>query len=212
MEITAQDIARALLNAGAVALRPEQPFRFASGILSPVYCDNRLLLGRVEQRRLVARALASAVRQASQPVDLVAGTATAGIAWAAWIAEQLELPMAYVRSGAKAHGKGNQIEGGVKAGQRAALIEDTISTGGSSLEAAAALRNAGVYVASCWCIFSYQMAEALAGFEAAGIQLRPLTTLESLLGVAVDEGWLSHEGREIVEEWAVNPRGWRAGS
>lgn len=200
----ASSIARTLLRAGAVLLRPGEPFTFASGIRSPVYCDNRLLIGDVAARRVVAGAFAEACAGA----DAVVGTATAGIPWAAWAAEARGLPMAYVRGAAKGHGRGRQIEGAEVRGRRVALLEDTVSTGESALAAAAALRADGAEVLACVCVFTWGWAATDAAFADAGLALRPLTRLATLLDVAVEEGRLRAEERALIEEWAANPQGW----
>lgn len=201
-----ESIALVLLRSGAVLLRPEAPFTFASGIRSPIYCDNRLLLGDVPARREVAAALLAAARQL--PCDVVAGVVSAGVPWAAWLAEGLERPMAYVRGAAKEHGRGNQIEGRTAPGQQALLVEDLVSTGGSSLAAAEALRAQGLVVRDALCIFSYGMAAASAGFAAAGIALRPLTTLPVLLEVAAGAGFVAPQQQALVAAWAADPQGW----
>ncbi|HWQ14693.1 MAG TPA: phosphoribosyltransferase family protein [Roseiflexaceae bacterium] len=205
MSISA-DIARVLLRAGAVLLRPDEPFTFASGLRSPIYCDNRLLLGDVAARRAVAAAFAGVCGDA----EVVAGTATAGIPWAAWAAEALGLPMAYVRGAAKGHGRGRQVEGAAVAGRRVALLEDTISTGESALAAAAALRGEGADLLGCVGIFTWGWPATAAAFAAAGVALRTLTALPDLLAAAVAEGRLAPEQRALVERWAADPQGWTA--
>ena len=155
---TAQTVANILLSEKAVFLRPEEPFTWTSGIKSPVYCDNRLLISTVNSRKTIIKAFAELASQ--YQVDLIAGTATAGIPWAAWIANELNLPMVYVRSSSKEHGRQNAIEGAVKPGQKSVLIEDLISTGKSSIAAAEKLREAGVEVKSIPGIFTYNFLEA----------------------------------------------------
>jgi orotate phosphoribosyltransferase len=204
MSVTSGAIASALLRGGAVLLRPGQPFTFASGIRSPVYCDNRLLLGDVPARRLVAQAFA----EHSAGAEVLAGPATGGIAWSAWAAELLGLPMAYVRSSAKGHGRGQQIEGAPVEGRRVVLLEDTISTGESALNAARALRDAGATVERCVCIFTWGWPATGAAFASAGLALEPLATLSDLLAVAAAEGQLAEEQRATVERWAADPQGW----
>ena len=213
MKHSAADIARVLLEAGAVVLSPDKPFRFASGILSPVYCDNRLLLSHVSARRTVAEALAECVEQELVSVEVVAGAATAGVPWAAWVAEQLMLPMVYVRSGAKKYGRGQQVEGGVQAGQRVVVIEDLVSTGGSALDAVAGLRQLDALVSDCCCIFTYEMAEGTERFGAAGVRLLSLTNLTVLLEVAATENYIQPDQRDLISDWASDPFGWadRAG-
>ncbi len=205
-----QQIARILLRSKAVALRPMVPFRFASGLLSPIYCDNRILISLPRQRRQVVRRLAEAVRQDHIPVDVVAGTATAGIPHAAWLAEELRLPMVYVRSQSKAHGKEGQVEGLLTAGQRAVVVEDLVTTGGSSLGSVAALRQAGAVVEHVLAIFTYAFPAAETAFAQAGVRLHALTSLPVLLDVAVAERWLSGDERNTVAAWAQDPAAWSA--
>lgn len=204
MTITSAEIAEALLRAGAVLLRPNEPFTFASGIKSPVYCDNRLLLGDVAVRRLVARAFAERCAGA----QVLAGPATGGIAWSAWVGELLGLPMAYVRSSAKGHGRGQQIEGAAVLGRRVTLLEDTISTGESALNAGRALREAGALVEECVCIFTWGWKATEQAFEAEQMTLRPLATLADLLAVASQAGSLNANQRATIERWAADPKGW----
>ena len=199
-------IAATLLRAGAVHLRPEEPFTFASGLRSPIYCDNRLLIGDVPGRRMVVPAFAGACVGA----DVIAGTATAGIPWAAWVAEALSLPMAYVRGAAKGHGRGRQIEGAAVSGRRVALLEDTISTGESSLAAAAALRAEGAEVIGCICIFTWGWQATADAFATAELPLIPLTTLAALLDVAARDGSFGDAQRALVEDWVADPQGWAA--
>lgn len=203
---TPQAIAQALLRAGAVHLRPDEPFTFASGLRSPIYCDNRLLIGDVAARRAVVAAFVDACVGA----EIVAGTATAGIPWAAWAAEALALPMVYVRGAAKGHGRGRQIEGASVAGRRLVLLEDTISTGESALAAAAALRAEGAELLGCVCIFTWGWRATAEAFVAAGLPLAPLTTLGVLLDVAAADGALGNAQRALVEDWVADPQGWGA--
>lgn len=198
------EIASVLLEAGAVLIRPREPFTFASGLRSPIYCDNRILLGDVAARRTVTRGFVAQCADA----QVVAGPATGGIAWAAWVAETLGIPMAYVRSSAKGHGRGRQVEGAAVQGQRVILLEDTVSTGESALLAADALRAEGAIVTSCICIFTWGWAETTARFAAANLELVPLATLAAVLDVAQRTGRLTPEARTLVEAWAANPREW----
>jgi orotate phosphoribosyltransferase len=204
MSNTSYDIAATLLRAGAVHLRPDEPFTFASGLRSPIYCDNRLLIGDVPARRQVAAAFVAA----SAGAEIVAGTATAGIAWAAWAAEALGLPMVYVRGAAKGHGRGRQIEGAQVAGKRVVLLEDTISTGESALAAAAALRADGAELARCICIFTWGWQATADAFANAALPLESLTSLAQLLDAAADDQVLSTTQRELIEEWVRDPQGW----
>jgi orotate phosphoribosyltransferase len=204
MLTSAHDLARALLRAGAVLFRPEQPFTFVSGLRSPVYCDNRLLLGNVAARRLVSASFAANCQRA----EVVAGPATGGIPWAAWAAEQLDLPMCYVRGAAKEHGRGQQIEGASVKDMRLVLLEDTVSTGESALKAAAALREAGATLLQCICIFTWGWQTTIDTFASQQVPLQPLVTLRDVLDVAAEEGRLSGAQRRTIEAWAADPRGW----
>jgi orotate phosphoribosyltransferase len=201
---SAYDIAHALLEAGAVLIRPHKPFTFASGLRSPIYCDNRILLGDVAARRIVIRSFAAHCADAG----MVAGPATGGIPWAAWVAEMIGIPMAYVRSTAKGHGRGRQVEGAAVGGQRVVLLEDTVSTGESALQAAAAIRAEGGVVMRCVCIFTWGWRETTARFAATDLNLVPLATLADVLDIAQHTGRLTADERTMIEAWAANPQGW----
>jgi orotate phosphoribosyltransferase len=206
MPTSAHEIAGVLLHAGAVFLRPEEPFTFGSGLRSPIYCDNRLLIGNVAARRAVMAAYEAHCAGA----EVVAGLATGGIPWSAWVAEALSLPMAYVRASAKGHGRGQQIEGARVNGRRVVLIEDTISTGGSVLEAADALRADGAILLRCVCIFTWGWEKTRSAFAEAALPVEALTTLPELLEVVADEEYLPASQQAIVEDWASDPSGWGA--
>jgi orotate phosphoribosyltransferase len=199
----ARDVARMLLRIGAVAIDVRQPFVYASGITSPVYTDNRLLISYPDEREQVVEGLARRIVEtvAADGVDVVAGTATAGIAWAAWVAARLRKPMIYVRSAAKEHGRGRQIEGLLEAGQRVVVIEDHVSTGGSSLQTVEAIRRAGGLVSHCFAISTYELRRARDAYARSGVTSVTLSSLSTLLDVAVAEGWLGAEDRRPVEEW-----------
>ena len=201
-----EEIARALLAIGAVALRPNEPFTWTSGIKSPIYCDNRLTMSYPEVRERIAEGFAALIREYYPDTELVAGTATAGIPHAAWVAQKLNLPMVYVREKAKSHGKQNQIEGVVRPGQRTVVIEDLISTGGSSLRAAAAIREAGGVVRAVLAIFTYEFAETAEAFRNEGVELRTLSSYSALIGVAREEGRISGDELELLASWRENPR------
>lgn len=190
--------ARELLSIGAVFLRPEDPFTWASGIKSPIYCDNRLILTAPSARKVVEQAIADTVKAEYPEVEVLMGTSTAGIAHAAIAASILDLPMGYVRSSAKDHGRGNKIEGRLEKGAKVVVIEDLISTGGSCLDVVNALREAGAEVLGVVSIFTYGMAKGKAAFEAAGVRYVSLSNLESLLEVAAEEGYISEEGKQAV--------------
>ncbi|GAB1529364.1 MULTISPECIES: orotate phosphoribosyltransferase [Brevibacillus] len=203
---TAKQIAANLLEIGAVHLRPEQPFTWTSGIKSPIYCDNRITMSYPHVRRAVARAFADLIKEQYPDAQVVAGTATAGIPHAAWVAELLDLPMIYVRDKAKGHGRQNQIEGALAAGQKVVVIEDLISTGGSSLKAAQAVQAEGGEVLGVVAIFSYQFPDAQALFEEAGIPCSTISNYTALLEVASEQGIITSEQEKVLGEWRKSPR------
>ena len=184
-------IARHLLSIGAVFLRPDEPFVWASGIKSPIYCDNRLILTAPEARNEVEQAIADTVRREYPEAQVLMGTATAGIAHAAIAAHLLGLPMGYVRSGSKDHGRKNQIEGKLTPGERVVVIEDLISTGGSVLDTVAALRAAGAEVLGVISIFTYGMAKGRQRLADAGVKCVSLTDLDTIAQVGVQQGYIT---------------------
>lgn len=184
-------IARHLLSIGAVFLRPDEPFVWASGIKSPIYCDNRLILTAPEARNEVEQAIADTVRREYPEAQVLMGTATAGIAHAAIAAHLLGLPMGYVRSGSKDHGRRNQIEGKLTLGEKVVVIEDLISTGGSVLDTVAALRAAGAEVLGVISIFTYGMAKGRQRLAEAGVKCVSLTDLDTIAQVGVQQGYIT---------------------
>ena len=184
-------IARHLLSIGAVFLRPDEPFVWASGIKSPLYCDNRLILTAPEARNEVEQAIADTVRREYPEAQVLMGTATAGIAHAAIAAHLLGLPMGYVRSGSKDHGRRNQIEGKLTPGEKVVVIEDLISTGGSVLDTVAALRAAGAEVLGVISIFTYGMAKGRQRLAEAGVKCVSLTDLDTIAQVGVQQGYIT---------------------
>lgn len=202
------DIAAKLLQIGAVALQPNEPFTWSSGLKSPIYCDNRLTLAYPDVRRLIAAGLAELIRTQFPEADLIAGTATAGIPHAAWVSERLGLPMCYVRSQAKAHGKGKQIEGKAEPGQRVVVIEDLISTGGSSLAAVRALKEAGCEVLGVAAIFTYGLDKAKQAFAAENLPVYTLTDYDTLIETAVRLGAVSEHDLATLRKWRENPEEW----
>ena len=184
-------IARHLLSIGAVFLRPDEPFVWASGIKSPIYCDNRLILTTPEARNEVEQAIADTVRREFSEAQVLMGTATAGIAHAAIAAHLLGLPMGYVRSGSKDHGRRNQIEGKLTPGEKVVVIEDLISTGGSVLDTVAALRAAGAEVLGVISIFTYGMAKGRQRLAEAGVKCVSLTDLDTIAQVGVQQGYIT---------------------
>ncbi|MFI3333400.1 MAG: orotate phosphoribosyltransferase [Rikenellaceae bacterium] len=198
-------IAKDLLSIGAVFLRPENPFTWASGIKSPIYCDNRLTLSAPEVRTHVEDGLAHIVRTKFPEAEVLMGTSTAGIAHAAITATILDMPMGYVRSGSKDHGRGNQIEGKLEAGQKVVVIEDLISTGGSCIEVVEALRAAGAEVLGVASIFTYGMQKGVDRMAAANVVNYSLSNLDSLAEVAVEEGYIPSEAKERLIAFRNNP-------
>ncbi len=198
-------IAKDLLSIGAVFLRPEQPFTWASGIKSPIYCDNRLTLSAPEVRGHVEDGLAEIVRTKFPEAEVLMGTSTAGIAHAAITATILNMPMGYVRSGSKDHGRGNQIEGKLEAGQKVVVIEDLISTGGSCIEVVEALRAAGAEVLGVASIFTYGMQKGIDRMAAANVINYSLSNLDTLAEVAAAEGYIRTEDQERLIKFRNNP-------
>ncbi|HAO60986.1 MAG TPA: orotate phosphoribosyltransferase [Erysipelotrichaceae bacterium] len=206
---TAQRIAGHLLKVEAVSLRPDHPFTWASGILSPIYCDNRITLSYPSVRRDIANELAKTILEHYPDVEVIAGTATAGIPQACWVAEIMNLPMVYIRTKAKDHGKENQIEGRITAGQKMVVIEDLISTGGSVLDACEAARREGADVLGVAAIFTYQLPKGIANFEAHGLKLVTLSDYTTLLQVAQDQGYIQKEHLDVLMEWKKDPQNWK---
>ncbi|MBR5464228.1 MAG: orotate phosphoribosyltransferase [Alistipes sp.] len=198
-------IAKDLLSIGAVFLRPDQPFTWASGIKSPIYCDNRLTLTAVEVRKHVEAGLAEIVRTKFPEAEVLMGTSTAGIAHAAITATILDMPMGYVRSGQKDHGRGNQIEGKLEKGQKVVVIEDLISTGGSCIEVVNALREAGAEVLGVASIFTYGMKKGLDRMAEANVINYSLSNLDALVEVAAEEGYIKPEDKEKLIKFRNNP-------
>ena len=204
-KIMEKQIAKDLLSIQAVFLRPEQPFTWASGIKSPIYCDNRLTLTSVEVRNHVEAGLAEIVRTKFPEAEVLMGTSTAGIAHAAITATILNMPMGYVRSGAKDHGRGNQIEGRLEKGQKVVVIEDLISTGGSCIEVVNVLREAGAEVLGVASIFTYGMKKGLDRMAEANVINYSLSNLDSLVEVAAEEGYIKPEDKERLIKFRNNP-------
>ena len=204
--MTALDLASGLLDAGAVRLSPREPFTWASGMKAPIYCDNRQMLGEPILRGRIADALAQ--RAAESRPTLIAGTSTAGIPWAALVADRLELPMSYVRPEPKKHGMGRQVEGPDTWGHRVVLLEDLISTGGSSLKCAEGLRAEGAEVLEILALFSYGLPVAEEAFLKAKVNLRVLATFEELATRAEIKGILLGDDRASLVEWRRDTGAW----
>lgn len=201
-------VAEELLKIKAVFLSPNKPFTWASGIKSPIYCDNRLTMSYPAVRKAIAKGLAEKIKLNYPDVEVIAGTATAGIAHAAWVADILDLPMVYIRSKAKDHGKGNQIEGQITPGQKMVVIEDLISTGGSVLEACQAAKREGAEVLGVAAIFTYELPKGTANFEASQIPLVTLTNYSTLLETALEAAYIQKEDLTLLNRWKQDPENW----
>ena len=204
----ADELALMLLEINAVILRPNNPFTWSSGWNSPIYCDNRLTLRFPDIRKKISKAFIEVIENEFPDVEVITGTATAGIPHAAWVAENLDKPLAYVRSKAKAYGLGNQIEGGVDKGQSTIVIEDLISTGGSAMSVIDALKFIGADVRGVLTIFTYGFDKANERFEEAGIPVYSLTDYSTLIEVAVEKGYIREEDLEQLNRWRANPEKW----
>ncbi len=201
-------IAKILLDIQAVQINTTQPFQYTSGLQSPIYCDNRLIISHPEARNTMIEGFLSVIKTHSLPTELIAGTATAGIPHAAWIADRLQQPMVYIRGKAKAHGNNNQIEGHYTAGQQALVIEDLISTGNSAIAACQALQQQDVIAKHCLAIFNYQLDASQDAFKQAHVETCTLTTLDALLDVAIEQGSLSATQSDEVRRWRQDPQAW----
>ncbi len=205
MEKLEEIVAKELLKIKAVFLKPNEPFTWASGIKSPIYCDNRLTLSYVDTRKIIEEGLADLVRKYYPTVEVIMGTSTAGIAHAAYVSELLKLPMGYVRAGAKDHGRGNQIEGVVPVGKNVVVIEDLISTAGSSLEVVDVLKEAGANVLGIASIFTYGLEKGLIRLKNANVINHSLSNFETLVRVAAEEEYISKEDISKVLKFQKNP-------
>ncbi|KRL93984.1 orotate phosphoribosyltransferase [Limosilactobacillus equigenerosi] len=203
-------IANQLLEIEAVKLAPEHPFTWASGIKSPIYCDNRLTISYPSLRRAITQALVDLIQTNWPAVEVIAGTATAGIPQAAWVAEQMNLPLVYVRSQPKDHGTGRQVEGVLPNQAKVVLIDDLISTGGSVLKAAQGVQNDGGEVIGVAGVFSYQLAAATTNFAAAGLEWATVTNYTELIEQAQATGLVTTEQLATLHQWRADPMHWQA--
>ncbi len=206
--MSAPRIAKILLTTQAVTVRIKPPYTWTSGIQSPIYCDNRLVLSYPSERTIIVNAFANLVKTHKLYPQVIAGTATAGIPWGALLAAKLKLPFAYVRKSSKGHGKTNQIEGIVRKGQKVLLIEDLISTGGSSLDCVVALKKAGAKILGIAAIFTYKLPITASNFKKSGTLLWTLTDFPTLIQVAVKQKYLAQKSEKTVLAWAKNPEHW----
>lgn len=202
------NVAKTLLKIEAVKLSPEKPFTWASGWHSPIYCDNRKILSYPEDRSMVCDTFAETIKENFPEAELIAGVATGAIAWGVLSAERLNMPAVYVRSAKKDHGMTNQIEGVYKPGQKVVVVEDLISTGGSSLLAVDALRKEGLEVVGMVAIFTYEFQISKDAFEKAGVKLITLSSYSKLIQEAVSEGYVSSEQLSLLSKWRECPDTW----
>ncbi|AFS40304.1 MAG: orotate phosphoribosyltransferase [Leuconostoc gelidum] len=205
----AEQVANDLLAIGAVKFSPEKPFTWASGIKSPIYTDNRMTIGYPKVRQNIYEGLAALIQESFDDVEIIGGVATAGIPHAAWVSEKLNKPMIYVRSKPKDHGAGRQTEGAVIAGKKVVLIDDLISTGGSVLSAAEAIRKEGANVLGVVSIFSYELSEGLTNFTNAKLTFKSLTTYSQLVAAAIERGDLNKSQLTTLQNWQQNPNKWQ---
>jgi orotate phosphoribosyltransferase len=205
---TSLQVAKLLLEIKAVKLSPDQPFKWASGWSSPIYCDNRISLSYPKVRTFIRQQLANVISARLGEVDIIAGVATAGIPQGALVAEALGLPFIYIRSSAKEHGMGNQIEGVIQPGASVALIEDLISTGGSSLKAAEAVKAAGMQVRAIVSVFTYGFPQAEANFKKAKVESISLTDYSTLLQVAQENNYIAEGDLKKLNAWCETPESW----
>ncbi|MFS7207341.1 orotate phosphoribosyltransferase [Carnobacterium divergens] len=202
-------IAQDLLEIKAVSLSPNEPYTWASGIKSPIYCDNRITMSYPSVRREIARGLAELIKRDYPEAEVIAGTATAGIPHAAWVAELLDLPMVYIRGKAKDHGKGNQIEGRITKNQKMVIIEDLISTGGSVIDAAVAAKNEGADVIGAAAIFTYELPKGIENFKKHQLSFATLTNYSTLIDVALELGTIEANDLNLLKEWKQDPTNWK---
>ncbi len=205
-----KEIAKDLLKIQAVKLSPNEPFTWASGIKSPIYCDNRLTISYPKIRTAIAKGIAELISEKYPKVEVIAGTATAGIPHAAWMAAEFDLPLVYVRSKPKDHGRGKQIEGVLHPGAKTVVIDDLLSTGGSVLKAVKAAQNEGADVLGVGAIFSYQLQAIVDNFRQADLSYFTLTNYSELLEAAVETNYISTTERAALEKWRHDPENWSA--
>jgi len=205
---TSKRIAELLLEAQAIKLRPENPFQWSSGWLSPIYCDNRVALSFPDTRTFIKKVLAKKIRENYPDVQAVVGVATGGIAQGALVADMLELPFAYVRPEPKKHGMGNQIEGRLEKGQSVIIVEDLISTGGSSLKVVDVLREAGIEVAGMIAIFTYGFAVAENNFKEKNVHLEAISNYNALIETALEHQYIDSTQLESLNAWRLAPEKW----
>ncbi|MBI3035693.1 orotate phosphoribosyltransferase [Candidatus Woesearchaeota archaeon] len=203
-------IAEILLKVNAVMLRTKPPFRWASGILSPIYTDNRLLMSHVREREFIVNSFIKMIKKNKLKSDGFAATATAGIPWGAWLSQKLKKPMVYVRSETKDHGKENMVEGKVEEGKTYIVVEDLISTGQSSANTIKAVREKGGIVENCVAIFTYELEKSRQNFEIANVRVLTLTNFTSLVQLALKQKYIAKDQLTHIMDWKKHPEGWIA--
>ena len=201
-------VSEILLNLNAVILRTKPPFRWVSGILSPIYTDNRLLMSYPKEREFIVNSFIKLIKANKIKVDGFAGTATAGIPWAAWIAQKMKKPMIFVRSESKDHGKENKTEGVIEQGKTYVVVEDLISTGGSSLNTINAVREKRGIVEHCIAIFTYELEKSKSNFDSVNVKLNTLTNFTNLIKTAVQKKFIGRDQLAHIMDWKKNPEGW----
>lgn len=204
---TSHLVAEILFESGCVIFRPRQPFKYNTGIISPVYTDNRLIISRPKERNKIVNLMLAKIKQIGIP-DVLAGTATAGIPHAAFLAQKLNLPMVYVKGQAKEYGKKNQVEGSLMRGQKVIVIEDLVSTGGSSARVVEAVRDLGAKVSDVITIFTYGLKESEQNFKKAKVKLHALADLKAVCEVFAKKGFLKPDQIEVILDWAKDPKNW----
>jgi orotate phosphoribosyltransferase len=209
MQTLSRAIARDLLTIEAVFLQPQNPFTWASGIQSPIYTDNRITISYPQVRRRIAQGFAERIRATFPEVEVIAGAATGGVPHAAWVAEILDLPMVYIRSKAKDHGAGNQIEGRITKGQKMVIIEDLISTGGSVIGTAEAARREGADVLGVAAIFTYELPRGIENFKQANLPLLTLSTYSDLIELAKEIGYVDTADLQLLKKFKENQVTWQ---
>lgn len=202
----AKQIANLLIDAKALAFNVKKPYTFASGIRSPIYMDCRLLISDVKGRSAIVDSMVDHMVDVN--ADVIAATASAGIPWGAWVADRMELPLVYVRQAAKDHGKGKRVEGMIEEGSVAVVIEDLVSTGGSSIAAVESLREALIEVNDCISIFTYEFEEAHDAFQAANVRLKSLSNFSTAVEAAQNRGYLTREDAAEAKKWNKDPKRW----
>lgn len=202
-------VSKDLLEIGAVSIQPNDPFTWTSGMKSPIYCDNRITMSYPEIRNTIVEAFVSIISQYYPEVEVIAGTATAGIPHAAWIAQKLNLPMVYIRSSAKKHGKGKQIEGTFEPDAKMVIIEDLISTGSSVINAVQEARREGAEVLGVAAIFTYELDISTYAFDELQVTLKTITTYSEMIQVALESGRIKDSDRTSLMEWKKDPKSWQ---